>query len=74
MLPSKTTLSKENASIHRDYRCHKCKQVGHIRPNCPLLSEATGITKSQVGSTVKTVKAVEDLTEGELETLLVVYE
>lgn len=68
---SKGNTSKESTSTYGNYRCHKCKQVGHIRPNCPLLSEATGRTRTQNESTVKTVKAGEDMTEEELETLLV---
>ena len=73
-----------NGISSEERRCYKCKEVGHIRQNCPQkseapgrstltqgkYSEAQGKTRLQAKSTVKSVNAVEDLTEEELEKLL----
>ena len=73
-----------NGISSEECHCYKCKEMGHIRQNCPQKSEASGrstLTKGrhseaqektipQAKSTVKSANAVEDLTEEELEELL----
>ena len=64
--PPSKTLPKKTPPRKTPPRIRSTVVIGvNIRPNCPLLSEATGRNRAQNGSTVKTVKAMEDLTEEE---------
>ena len=52
-------------------RCHLCKEVGHLRRDCPHKREAPGRTfRTANTSAVVTRVRPEDLTEAQLEQLL----
>ena len=67
--------SESEPSRPKERRCFLCKEVGHLRRECPQNSEAPGRSRSQTSNTsvvevAETAIRPEDLTESELEQLL----
>ena len=64
---------KEETNGKRElgHRCHLCKEIGHIRRDCPRCQEAPGRSANLniVGARADT-GSVKDLSEEELECLL----
>jgi len=65
--------SREKELEVRTPRCYRCKQIGHLRKDCPRKSEAPrhstqGVVTGSVGAGLPV--QVEDLTESQLENLL----
>ncbi len=71
LLPVKKPNEKEAENY--TLRCYRCKQLGHLRKDCPRKTEAPGhITHGATTGSVR-VKAsvqVKDLTESKLEDML----
>ena len=57
-------------SAQRDRQCYLCKEVGHLRRDCPKKTEAPGRSKTSNTGIVATSQRLEDLSEAQLEELL----
>ena len=63
-------LRSKSATVLRERRCYKCKQIGHLRKHCPLRVEVPGHS-TQAANTgnveaAEVSRNAEDLTEAQL--------